>query len=118
MYLPRSKIEEIRSKHPDSIPAVVTADKHFRHTWRSSNGETGTVKLLMPTSATLFNLRLYILKILKNNNKNVTDAIYISDALTGKIINTTCNTRVADIVDYYGRDGVLYLTLHGENAFG
>lgn len=118
MYLPKKKIQEINKQRPDCIPVVVVADKNFRHVWKSPKGDSSEVRILVPKSATLTDLRIYILRLLKQNNSSVTDALFIASTINKKIINTISGTPVSDIVDIHGYDGVLYLTLYTENAFG
>lgn len=118
MFLSKERVKQILKSNPNMVPIVVVKNKNLNYVLKNGNSEDGVAKILAPRKISLFQLRLEIMRILKENNKNVTDAIFISNTITGRMIAATSSIQVGDIVDEQGRDGALYLTLYAENAFG
>ena len=107
-------LQKLRLKYPGSIPILITKSSKLSYNWycKTSNN---TVKLLAPESMSLFDLKLNILSTLKRLNNSVKDNIYLFSGNTP----LNCNSvPLSHITQLYGDNGVLYLTIHAENAFG
>lgn len=118
MFLTKERVQQILKTNPSKVPIVVIKDKKLKYILKNGNAPEGVAKILAPRKITLFQLRLEIMRILKENNSDVTDAIFITNTVTGKMISGTSSIEIGDIVDEQGKDGALYLTLYTENAFG
>lgn len=112
--LTREDVLRIRTKYPNSIPVVMRKDPKLKYNWYSSTNKN-LIKMLVPETMSMFDLKLQILSKLKTMNNSVTDAIYIS--CDGNIL--TCNSVPMSLIfSRHNDNGALYMELHGENAFG
>ncbi len=105
----------LKQRYTESTLLVVKKDPKLKYVWYSDSSKD-TIKMIVPYSWTMFDLKLRILTILKSLNHSVTDSIYLS--CCGVIINCNNSTLLTTIADKYNNGGVLYMTICSENVFG
>ena len=114
MILSDDDVRRLKVSYPHKIFVIIKKDKSFKHNWHSGTS-SDTVKIMVSYDTNIQALRYEIYGILKRlNSFPVTDAIYLSN---GRAIIGS-GMLMDEVAERYGRNGVLYLQIHGENTFG
>tara|TARA_B100000941_G_C28253292_1_gene422661 strand:- start:241 stop:612 length:372 start_codon:yes stop_codon:yes gene_type:complete len=108
----QAEAEKIVNKHADRVPIIVTKSSKAK----SSLNDIQKNKFLVPNDLTLAQFS-YIIK--KRIEIQQNDALYLFVDTNGDNILATSSATVSNLYkDYKDKDGFLYLSYCGENAFG